>query len=319
MNKLIFILLMATVCACQPKTLEKDGGIYMEVAIKSTDTSLINQTLEVVKKRITDNSKYNPEIVYDQLTQSIKMGLPMASDPILYRDLVLTAGNFVTLQTYDNTEFYSVLVFVNDWIKKNKKEQILQTDLKEVLPDYPLFGLIRPNVGSDGTVFQGAIIGHCKLDDTSKVNRVFNMPEIKGLLPADADIKWGKCDLEGNMPMFACKKPNNYKPITSDMYADARVENSVSKDEYSVTLELREQYHFLWERMTRENIGRCLALVIDNQVYSAPRVNSEITKGISVLEGGLDLNQANVLASIIKSGELKANLAIRKVEIIPKK
>lgn len=321
MNKFVCILLLTVLCACQPKTVDNDGGVYIEVVVGSNNSSpaLISQTENIIKKRILDNCKYDPEFIFDSLQRIIKIGLPLEYDTSFYRELLMIKGQCITLQTYENAEFYPTLLSINEWLKKNLKQNYLPGDTSEMYRTNPLFTIIRPAIGTDKLPSPGAEIGNCKIEDTSKVNKIFNLPEIRALLPADVDIKMGKSSYNEDLySLFVCKKPVDYVAITGSMYDDVHIGYKNNNYQYYITFKLGELFYNLWEKTTRENIGRSLALVLDNQVYSTLMIDSEISNGYVLIYQDINLRTAKLLVSSIRNGEINTALEIRKIEIIDK-
>ena len=180
-------------------------------------------------------------------------------------------------------------------------------NMEEIKKQYPLLSILQLN--SSG---QGPVIGYANYKDTADINKYLAMPEIKADLPKDLRLKWGvspsEFDKKGQtFELYAIKSTerNGKAPLEGDVVTDAKDEF----DQYSkpaVSMTMNSDGARRWAQLTKQNIGRSIAIVLDNYVYSAPNVNSEITGGRSQITGHFTPEQAKDLANVLKSGKMPA-------------
>ena len=172
-------------------------------------------------------------------------------------------------------------------------------NMEELKKQYPLLSMLQLN--SSG---QGPVIGYANYKDTADINKYLAMPEIKAELPKDLRLKWGvspsEFDKKGQtFELYAIKSTerNGKAPLEGDVVTDAKDEF----DQYSkpaVSMTMNSDGARRWAQLTKQNIGRSIAIVLDNYVYSAPNVNSEITGGRSQITGHFTPEQAKDLANV---------------------
>ena len=179
--------------------------------------------------------------------------------------------------------------------------------------DFPLFNVLTPNTTMEGQLIPGSVIGMAQSRDTAKVNRYLNMPQVRQLFPRDMKFHWGnkppRYDQTGNLyELHAIKvtSRDGRPALDGDVITDARRDFGQTQASAEVTMAMSAEGSKIWARLTRDNVGRCIAIVLDNYVYSAPRVNQEITGGRSQITGDFSINEADDLANILKSGKLPA-------------
>ena len=190
-------------------------------------------------------------------------------------------------------------------------------NMEEIKKQYPLLSILQLN--SSG---QGPVIGYANYKDTADINKYRAMPEIKADLPKDLRLKWGvspsEFDKKGQtFELYAIKSTerNGKAPLEGDVVTDAKDEF----DQYSkpaVSMTMNSDGARRWAQLTKQNIGRSIAIVLDNYVYSAPNVNSEITGGRSQITGHFTPEQAKDLANVLKSGKMPAPAHIVQEDIV---
>lgn len=189
--------------------------------------------------------------------------------------------------------------------------------------DFPLFNLLTPNTTPDGQLMNGSVVGLAQARDTAKVNRYLNMPQVRQLFPRDLRFYWGvkppRYDKTGTYhELHAIKvtSRDGRPALDGDVITDARAEFGQSQATAEVTMAMNSEGARTWARLTRDNVGRCIAIVLDDFVYSAPRVNQEITGGRSQITGDFSIAEAQDLANILKSGRLPAPARIISSDIV---
>ncbi|MDR0892976.1 MAG: protein translocase subunit SecDF [Mediterranea sp.] len=194
----------------------------------------------------------------------------------------------------------------------NQNDAQKQAELKK---QYPLLSIMQLN--SSG---QGPVIGYVNYKDTATVDKYLAMPEIKAELPRDLSLKWGVSAEDAKQQMFALycirvTERNGKAPLEGDVITDAKDEfNTYSKP--IVTMAMNNDGARRWAQLTKANIGHSVAIVLDNYVYSAPTVNSEITGGRSEISGHFTPEQTKDLANVLKSGKMPAPAHIVQEDIV---
>ena len=180
----------------------------------------------------------------------------------------------------------------------------------------PLFSILRrtPNMQ--------AIVGYANYKDTAEINRMLAMPEVQAELPRDLRLKWGVSPMESDpkkqqYELYAIKSTerNGRAPLEGDVIVTA----SDDYDEHGkpcVNMSMNTEGARRWAQLTKQNIGKAIAIVLDNYVYSAPNVQNEITGGRSVITGSFTLDQTKDLANVLRSGKMPAPAHIVQEEIV---
>ncbi|HJD77328.1 MAG TPA: protein translocase subunit SecD, partial [Bacteroides reticulotermitis] len=202
-------------------------------------------------------------------------------------------------------------------LKGDTKDTNTAANMAEIKKQYPLLAILQLN--SSG---QGPVVGYAIAKDTAEVNKYLALPEVRAELPKDLHLKWGvsaaEFDKKGQTyELYAIKSTerNGKAPMEGDVVTDAKDEY----DQYSkpaVSMVMNSDGARRWAQLTKQNIGRSIAIVLDNYVYSAPNVNTEITGGRSQITGHFTPEQAKDLANVLKSGKMPAPAHIVQEDIV---
>ncbi|MBM3924292.1 MAG: protein translocase subunit SecDF, partial [Sphingomonadales bacterium] len=189
-----------------------------------------------------------------------------------------------------------------------------EAGLARTRQENPLFAILMPAVYQDkdgsSKVSQGPIVGTSAARDTAAVNTIMARTEVKNFLPRNMKMLWTvKGRGEGNrfFDLVALKKRGNEDQagLEGDVVTDARESiDPFGKVEVSMTMNAEGAKR--WRRMTADNIGKSVAIVLDDYVYSFPTVQSEISGGMSSISGNFTTEEAKDLANILKAGKLPA-------------
>ncbi len=200
------------------------------------------------------------------------------------------------------------------------------TDLNQaqIAERYPLFSVLRPSINpQSGQPMEGSVVGMAHYSDTTYVNAYLNMEQVKTVFPRDMVFKWHvkpyKYDeSESYYELHAIKVTgrDGKAPLDGDVVTDARSEFDQNNGSAEVTMAMNADGAKTWARLTKNNVGNFIAIVLDGYVYSAPRVNQEITGGRSSISGDFTVNEAKDLANILKSGKLPAPARIIQEEVV---
>lgn len=199
-----------------------------------------------------------------------------------------------------------------DLINKDTTKAVAATTREGFTLQNPLFGILIPRVTADGQPLASCMVGLASSKDTSRINSYLKMNQIKSLFPRDLKLMWSqnpyKEDPTKSMyELHAIKVTtrDGRPPLGGDAITSARTSTGVTGD-VKVDMSMNGEGSKIWARMTRENIGRCLVVVLDGYVRSYPRVQNEITGGSTEITGDFTIEEADDLANILKSGKLPA-------------
>src|SRR5664279_2522447 len=176
----------------------------------------------------------------------------------------------------------------------------------------PLFGILIPRVTAQGQPLASSMVGISNAKDTAKVNSYLKMNQIKALFPRDLKLLWSQNPYPQDptktmYELHAIKitTRDGRAPLGGDAITSARTSTDVTGN-VKVDMSMNSEGSKTWARMTRENISRCIAVVLDGYVRSYPRVQNEITAGSTEITGSFTIEEADDLANILKSGKLPA-------------
>ncbi len=187
----------------------------------------------------------------------------------------------------------------------------------------PLFAVLYPNTSQEGQFMPGSIIGYSHYRDTAKVNEYLKMDQIAAIFPRDMKFVWHwkpykYDDAQSLFELHALKVTtrDGRAPMSGDVITSAREEFNQTSGSAKVNFNMNSEGANIWQRMTRENIGRSIAIVLDGYVRSAPRVDNEIKGGSSEITGDFTINEAKDLANILKSGKMPAPAKIMQETVV---
>lgn len=282
------------------------------IGVLNDDIKLAKQqTIQVLKKRIEfalPSSLLNKlEVIVNELPEkncySIAVNRKLDKDNI--SELMQTRGELGFWETYELSSIWDFLNAANNETKTiANNSQVNEND--SLGNDKSLFGILAPAISHDGQLMRGSQIGTSFIRDTALVNQYLGMASVRGMLPRDLKLIWStKLAYTENelVQLFAIKDTRDgIAPLTSDCIVTAKA--NITNQPISIGMEMNAEGAKLWSRMTRENIGLQIAMVVDNVLYSAPYVNSEIESGKSELTGDYTPDEATKLAAILSAGTL---------------
>jgi len=206
-------------------------------------------------------------------------------------------------------------------IKKQGKESMAGSTSEEYAKNYPLFAVLQPNVSRDNQLVRGPVVGIAHSKDTATVSEYLKMPQIKSIFPRTVLFRWNAqpTEKEGNYFYLIALKVTNRDgrpPLSGNVVVDARQDFAQNRAESIVDMNMNNEGSKIWQRMTRENIGRSVAVVLDNYVQSYPTVQSEISGGRTEISGHFTVEEAKDLANMLKSGAMPASATIVQEEIV---
>jgi len=206
-----------------------------------------------------------------------------------------------------------------EMLKEKENKDTTNINRSNLIPS--LFSVLQPSVDQNGQPYGYAVIGRAHIKDTATINQYLKIPQVKALFPRDLRLLWGvkAIDKAGSVfELFAIKvtSRNGKAPLDGGVVTDARDEIADQKGGAEVSMSMNAEGARIWARLTADNIDRCIAIVLDNYVYSSPKVNGEIKGGRSSITGGFSISEAKDLANVLKSGKLPAPAKIIQEEVV---
>ena len=200
---------------------------------------------------------------------------------------------------------------------KDAKDAAKDAQLKKMKEQNPLFSIFQPSQGQSLSV-----VGYATARDTAEVDKIIYSDIAKRILPSDVKLLWSAkaadFDKKGEIfELHALKitEPSGRAPLEGDVITNAKDEF----DQYGhpcVSMQMNSDGARRWAQLTKQNIGRAVAIVLDDAVYSAPRVNGEIAGGNSQITGNFSIEDTKDLANTLNSGKMTAPTRIVQEEVV---
>ena len=207
-------------------------------------------------------------------------------------------------------------------IAQDKPEAQANQSMEEFAKQHPLFALLQINQ-YNGQLGRGAAVGVANVRDIPKINEYLAMKQVKDVLPRNLSLKWGVKAIDEKeqfFELYAIKVTNRdgTPALGGDVVTDANADfvQQAGRSEQQVSMAMNAEGAKAWARLTKENIGKAIAIVLDDMVYSAPNVNDEITGGRSQITGHFTPEEAKDLANVLKSGKMAASVHIVQEDVV---
>jgi SecD/SecF fusion protein len=282
------------------------GRILIELP-GQTDPKRVRELLQGTANLEFWETYENSEIIgylsqANNLLKEIQANTVKSETPVIDQTAVTTAA--------DTTKKDQSLL---DIIEKDTTKKAEATTREEFALQNPLFGRLSPRVTPEGQPLPSSMIGLASSKDTAEVNKMLKMNQVKSLLPRDLRFMWSQNPYKYDptktlFELHAIKitTRDGRPPLDGDVITSARPTSGRTGSEVKVDMSMNGEGAKIWQRMTRENIDRCLAVVLDGYVRSYPRVQNEISGGNTEITGDFTIEEADDLSNILKSGKLPA-------------
>lgn len=193
--------------------------------------------------------------------------------------------------------------------------------LEEYKKNNPLFAVLQPSVDAAGQPMRGPVVGIAHYSDTAAVNSYLSMTKVRELLPRDLQFRWTvkAIDEAGYYFQLVAIKVSNRDgraPLEGGVITDARADFSQSSVYAEVSMSMNAEGAKTWARLTKDNIGKSIAIALDGYIYSFPTVQGEITGGNSSITGNFTVEEAKDLANTLKSGKMPAPARIVQEDVV---
>lgn len=307
---------MILFASCAPKSLEKNGGLVVNIGFADDQIKeeQFNLVVEVISQRTNNISHGLNEILPDFTKQEIEVRIPLMRTENFQPVVFTKQGKFSILETYDNTELFEYILEMDRKLSVYFQEKSSNSGLMEKVNESPLLRLLSPNINQTGEAISGSLIGRFHESDFTMLQAYLAMDELKSVLPGDCRLLPSVFSTKGYRELHAIKILPENEFVDYSMIESVRAKIEEYSGMYSVYIQLKPEYHNLWAKQSRENIGRALAIVVDNEVYSAPMVQSEIAGGSMQISGSFTQQEAKNLASVLNESVLPVKTIIKSVD-----
>ena len=301
----------------------------------------ISTAFEVLRNRIDKFGVTSPSIQQIGESGRISIQLPGAKDIDRVKKLLTGIAKLEFWEVYENTEttefFFQANATLAELLKNETPEEVQDTtlskdaELDELLGEVqdsvqseaasPLLSIFRPNVPQNIDQ-RASAVGYAEVKDTATVNKYLAMPEVRALLPANmtyAKFLWDAKPINESevINLYAIKSNRlDEAPINGDVVTDASQVFDQLGINPEVTMSMNSKGTKQWAKMTEENVGKFVAVVLDDLVYSAPNVNGPIPNGRTSIMGQFTIDEAQDLANALKSGKLPAGARIIESSVV---
>ena len=326
--------------------LDDDNDQVIKVVKEEADGAY-DRTYEILRQRIDKFGVAQPTIQRLEASERILVELPGVKEPERVRKLLQGTAQLEFWLTYDNQEAYQFVQSIDSYfaalnsgktetegtadsvavaeendsasmlekLSVNKDEKMGSADMDEFAKKSPLFALMSPNATQDGRLAPGPVVGVAPAKNRAAIDKMIATAFDKKVIDSrQIKFLWGAKPIQEGSDLYYLYAiritDREGKPVLDGgVITDARQDfSTVGGNEISMTMNNEGARE--WKRITGENVGHCIAIVLDNVVYSAPNVNQEIAGGRSSITGDFTLEEAKDLANILKSGKLPAPAVI---------
>lgn len=291
-------------------------------AIRQECTDAYDRTFQVLSKRIDKFGVAQPTIQKLEATERIAIELPGVKDPQRVSKLLEGSAQLQFWLAGDLAKVSSALDAADKWLASvegmeedvalaagsaSETTQSVTTETKQLANaqvEHPLFSKFAHL--NNGTL-QSCVVGTATAANRAEIDKL--LAKAAKLLPQDVKFLWGAKPIEktNEYELYILQYTNKAKTalLDGDVISDAKSDFN-QQGQPIVSMVMKDEAARKWAKVTGSNVGNCIAIVLDNVVYSAPRVNDEITGERSEISGNFTVEEAKDLANILKSGKLTA-------------
>ncbi|MEN6456535.1 MAG: protein translocase subunit SecDF [Prolixibacteraceae bacterium] len=325
----------------------------LKVIREETDAAIDN-AFNVIRTRIDRFGVAQPNIQPLQTRGRILVELPGVDDPTRVRKLLQGTATLEFWETYENSEAFPVLMQVNEKLAGLRKatagkdtasvrqpgdtakvsdSSLLQElegakadssaadNMATMKRENPLFAVLTPSMTPQGQAYPGPVVGTAHAKDTAQVNEYMKLPQVQSVIPRNMAFRWTSKAVDKDENYFRLivikvTSRDGRAPLTGDVIVDARQDYEQMGSRPEVSMTMNSEGAKVWARLTKDNVGKSIAIVLDGYVRSYPTVNGEITGGRSSITGLESVEEAKDLANILKSGKMPAPAHIIQEEVV---
>ena len=321
----------------------------VEKVLRQEVQAAIDNSFNVVRTRIDKFGVVQPNIQkLEGQTGRIMVEMPGIKEPERMRKLLQGSANLEFWETYNADEVIPYLQQLDSRLANDAsndtttaKKAIKKTDAKKVKfqlknnddetpaqksnaqmeaakRQHPLLAMLQ-TTGQNSL----ALVGYASVRDTAAISKLIYGQTAKQILPTDLKLLWSATPEDGIKAkniygLYAIKvsSSNGQAPLQGDVVVDAKDEFNHVTGQPEVNMTMNTEGARRWAALTKANVGKAIAIVLDNAVYSAPRVNGEIDGGSSAISGNFTVEMTKDLANTLKSGRMPAPARIVQEEVV---
>ncbi|MBR5972567.1 MAG: protein translocase subunit SecDF [Paludibacteraceae bacterium] len=322
--------------------------------LKNEVEAAVDNSFNVLRSRIDRFGVVQPNIQRLDLAGRILIEMPGIKEPERVRKLLQGSADLEFWETFELSEIINSIDAVNQMARDmahlsdkesndtttvaaktdsvaapvNSLDSLLakavadSTDRARAMKENPLYAVLELAIDrKSNQIIPGATIGFVHKKDTAKVAEYFRLAKQKRIVPQGLTPRWSVTPDKNREDMFElfainCKRKDAKAPLAGSVIVDAKDDFEQFSSKAKVSMEMNQEGAATWARLTKENIGRCVAVVLDGYVYSCPRVNQEITGGRSEITGNFTPQEAKDLANVLKSGKMPAPAHIVQEDVV---
>jgi preprotein translocase subunit SecD len=271
---------------CTNKSVETHGGLVIKAKFLENNLSedQKRETIDIIQNRLNDVSESNPTISLDQ--DNILIEVPEAFDVPLYQFQITQKGDLKITKAYSLPDIYQYF-----------------SKADSVNHNYHLSGLLSLNLNDRDLPNDEPIIGFSLISDTAKVISILNSEDIRRVLPDSISFKWDLIPLAGNFPLYA----SNGDPVMDLSHIDVKSSSGVT------ALYAKKEFIDLWAKITAEQKGKFLGIIIDDRVLRCPKVNGIVNNGEII--DGLSADQFwRLVSPVLIHGKINHGVSILEIK-----
>ena len=286
----------------------------------------ISASFNIIRSRIDHFGVMQPNIQRLPNSNRILVELPGVKEPERVRKLLQGTASLEFWTTYNGAELLPSLLRADAAVKALQADQTVAAEATPAADltaevaaagetaeassrfsreQNPLLALLSPDYAG------GAVLGAAVAADVATINKYLALPEVRDCFPADIDFKWGikgEPMFDNRLCLYAIKveRADGKAPLDGGVISDARATYAQTGADAEVSMAMNSNGITEWAQLTADNIGKCIAIVLDGYVYSAPVVRNKIEGGNSSITGNFTIQEAQDLANVLKSGKVPA-------------
>lgn len=297
-------------------------------------SSAIDAAINVLKTRIDRFGVVAPNVQRIEGQGRILVELPGVTEPQRVRELLQRSANLQFWRTYTYDEIASDLIDANNRLTAMANgNELTPADTATTAADST--AVQKPaTTGVENVLFsklnvtnRGTIVGYARRADLDKIDEMLEEAQKQKMIREDLMLLWGNSPIKDPQTgketdlyeLYAIRGNRNALPdLGGEVVTSARseVRNDLGQNRPIVTMTMNDEGARKWARLTGDNIGRNIAIVLDGVVYSAPNVNSEITGGRSEISGHFTVDETTDLANVLNSGRMEASVEIEQESVV---
>ncbi len=313
----------------QPNIQQLGGGrILIELpGVKEPDRvrKLLQGTAQLEFWETYDNAEIFPQL--EAVNKKLAaLETPVPTDSLAKSDTtVAAAGDSLAAATDTGAMKKPALLSKLESDTAASKDTSSSAQFAKFSKENPLFALLTPaiftNAQNQSEYRKGPVVGYAAIKDTGKLREILERPEIKNILPRDLRLLWTakpptKESKFLELVAIKVKSRDGKAPMDGSVITDARQDFGQFNSSPEISMSMNPEGAKTWKRLTGENVGKSIAIVLDNYVYSFPNVQGEIAGGRSSITGNFEISEAQDLANILKAGKLPAPARIVEEAIV---